>query len=256
VVIVRAEVDRQKVLQFVRKRPGHQTASHGNCELHTWTETRGGQKKRQVTGCFYQSTMMVFGRDADAVKKALDVLDAKASNLAEGHSPLAAEVPEGTFFVARVAKLADAQLPFKSPIVRQSEFLALTFGERHGEVFAHGELAAKSPGAAEQIQTIVDGFLALAKLQHAEDREMTRLLGAVKVTTSGKTVTVQWRGPADDVLTLIKKAWKKHSKPSQVKLRCRVVRRQPRKATRSLPAALSRAAPIASRNWSAASRCR
>ena len=42
---------------------------------------------------------------------------------------------------------------------------------------------------------------------------MTRLLEAVKVSLDGKTVTVEFRGPPDDVSKLIEEAWKKQLKP-------------------------------------------
>ena len=215
VVIVRAKVDRRRLLAFLKKIPDYRTTSHGNHKLHAWTHKKGKKAKHTVTGCFHRPGVMVFGRDAGDVKVALDVLDGKSPSLAGKNSFLAADVPKGAILQARAVGLADAKLPFKSPVVHQSKAISVAIGEYQDEVFARARLVAKSAEVAKDVRAIVDGFLALAKLQHGSDQQAVSVLRATKVTTAGNTVTVEWRGAGEQVFNLLEKAqrrkadWKK-----------------------------------------------
>jgi hypothetical protein len=118
VVLLEAKVDRQRLLQFVRRMPDYQTHSYGDHELHTWTQSQGRRQKHSVTGCFAAEALTIVGQDAAAVQGALDVLEGKSPGL-PADSPLAAEVPAGTAFWAAALGLAEANLPFRSPLVRK-----------------------------------------------------------------------------------------------------------------------------------------
>ena len=216
VVIVRAKVDRQqRLLAFLKKMPDYRTTSHGKHKLHTWTRRKGKRSKHTMTACFPRPAVTLFGRNAGEVKAALDVLDGKSPALAGGDSFLAAGAPEGSILQARAVGLAGAKLPFKSPIVHQSEAISVAIGEHKGEVFARAELVANSAEVANDIRAIVDGFLALTKLQHKSDEEALSVLRATKVTTVEKTVAVESRGANDHALKLLEEAWKKHPKPKR-----------------------------------------
>ena len=214
VVIVRAEVDRPRLLDLAGKWPDYRTSPHGSRELHSWTRAKGTKHEHTVTGCFHGPAVMVFGRDTAEVKAALDVLDGKSAGLAEDSPLLGADVPAGAVLHAAASELAAADVPFKSPILTRSEVFSLAVGEYHGRVFARATLVAQSPEVAAQVRQILDGFLAMAKLQHRANEDAMKILEAVRATTHQKTVSVAWEGSAEAVLELIEKAWsKKASKP-------------------------------------------
>jgi hypothetical protein len=214
VVIVRAEVDRGRLMALLRTRPGFRTESYGKHELVLWTEKQGKKNEHTVAGCFYQPTLVVFGRDAAAVKKALDVLDGTSPSLAESDPFLAPAAPEGTMIQVRATGLADVQ-PLKSPLVQQSKSLFVALGENRGEAFAAVRLLTDSADAARRIRAVVEGFLAMAALQFESDQEALKILDAVKVSADDKTVTVECRGPTEDVAKLVEKLWAKQLKPKQ-----------------------------------------
>lgn len=215
VAIVRAKMDRQRLLGLVRRDPSHRTSPYGKHELHSWTQAKGKPDEHTVTGCFHQATVLVLGRNADEVKAALDVLDGKSPCLAGSDAPLGAEAPAGSIFAARAVGLADADLPFKSPIVRQVESLSITLGEHEGEVFGEARLVASTPEVAENVQSAVEGLRAIAQLQHAADQDRMKALRALQVTMDEKTVTLRWRMSVDALLKLIEKEWAKLRKPKE-----------------------------------------
>ncbi len=213
VVVLRAEVDRKRLIAFLKRRPGYHTVPYGDHELIAWTEKKGQEEGHTVTGSFYQPTVMVFGRDAAEVKKALDVLDGTSPGLAEDAPLLAPDAPTGAMIQAHAADLASMHLPFKSPLVRKSRFFSLFLGEHDGEAFGVARIVTETAEIAGQVRTVVEGLLAMAELQFDSDKEATEVLQAVKVSTDGNTVTVQFRGPTDQVSRLIEKAWTKQVKP-------------------------------------------
>jgi len=213
VVLVRGKLDQARLLALVKVQLDHQVSSYGSHELHTWAQGKTDKGGHRVTGCLCGPTLVVFGRDAAEVKAALDVLDGKSPSLAGSKSPLAEEVPAGTMLQVRAIDLGGAAIPFMSPVVRQSELLALAVGEHEAVAFVRAKLVVKSAETANELRKVVDGFIAMARLQAASDPDAARILQEVKVDTSDRTVTVQWRAPAGELLKLMEKQWAKPTKP-------------------------------------------
>ena len=212
VVILRAEVDQKRLMVLLRRKADYRLSTHGEHELISWTENKGKEDEHTVTGCFHRPTVIVFGRDAAAVRKALDVLDGTSRGLSRSDPLFSANTPPGTMIQARATDFADVQ-QFKSPLVQESKFLLVALGEEGGETFAAARLVTKSAEVARQVQAIVKGFLALAKLQLASDEEALKILEAVEVSTEESTVSVECRGPTGDVAKLIERAWMKQLEP-------------------------------------------
>lgn len=209
VVLLQVDIDREVLAKFLTWQPGYQPDSHGDHELFRWTENRGKRDEHTMTGCLHPTKGLVLGRDAEQVKKALDVLDGRSPPLA-ADSPLAqSPVPAGTMVQARAVGLAEVDLPFKSPLVRKSRVFVVAAGEHDGRAFALARASTESAETAVQLQSVVDGFLAMAELQFDADAQVTQLLEAVEVSTNDQTVAVEVAGPIGEVLTLIEKAWKK-----------------------------------------------
>jgi hypothetical protein len=211
VVIVAAEVDRTRLMTLLRRKPDYRTESYDGHELVIWSENKGKPDAHVVTGCFYQPGVIVFGRDAAAVKKALDVLSGTARSLAESDPLFARDVPSGTMIQARATGLAEVDL-FKSPLVQQSKSLFVALGENQGEVFAVARLVTESTDVARRVRAVVEGFLAMAELQLETDQDALKILEAVKVSSEGEKVAVECRGPAEAAAKLVEKIWAKQLK--------------------------------------------
>jgi hypothetical protein len=209
VLIVHAKVDQQLLLSKVRELPGHVATPYGRYELHTWVPGKVGMHHHPVTGVFYRPQVLVFAATPAEAKAALDVLDGKTPSLAGKPSPLAAEIPAGAMILARAIGLSGAELPSKSPLVKQSESFSVVLGESKGESFFDGTVMVKSKDVAEKIKSVIEGVRSLAALQHGADAEAMKLVDALKVSATNKTVTVRWRAPAAQVCSQVQKAWKR-----------------------------------------------
>jgi hypothetical protein len=208
VVIVHANFDANRLLGIVRGKPGYDATNYDSHALHAWTERKDTPGEHRVTGCILGPELLIVGRDAAEVRAALDVLGGKSAVLAASDSPLAGEVPEGAVVVASVTGLTEAQVPFKSPIINQSELFWVALGERDGEVFGQLKFVAKSDEVAKQIEDIARGLRAMALLQHGSDDEAKRIIERLTVTMSQRTVQVEWRGAAEGVWKLIEQELK------------------------------------------------
>ena len=209
VVIVHADFDGPRLLDIVRNKPDFESAQYGDHTLHTWTERKETPGEHTVTGSVFSANLLVVGRDIAEVKAALDVLGGKSAALEGSGSSLAHDVPEGAVAIVGVIDLAKAKIPFKSPIVNQSEMFWAAFGQRSAEVFAELTFVAKSDEAAGQVEDILRGLRAMALLQHGSDEEAKKLIENLSITTSQRTVQVEWHGAAGGVWRLIEQVSQK-----------------------------------------------
>ncbi len=219
VVIVRAKVDRRRVLNFLKKLPDYDMSAHGDHALHTWTQDKGKPSEHRVTGFFHGPKLIVVGRDPGEVTAALDVLDGKAAGMKTDNRLLDDDVPTGTVVQVAAAGLAEGKGPFRSPVLRRSELISLVIGEHESQVFFRGRVVAESPEVAEQLRQVAEGLLAMAKMAPPKDapKEFQVLLDSVEVTSGEKTVTVAWKASADVVLGMLEHAWKKQAEKKQGK---------------------------------------
>jgi hypothetical protein len=206
VAIVHAKVNQSMLTEKVKQAPNYQMSAYGKYELHSWLHAQGSKHERGLTGTFYKPDIMVFGASADEVKAALDVLDGAKPNFSSKQSGLSLSIPVGSILVAGATGLAAADLPCKSPLVKQADALVLAIGESQGEVFIAAQLVTKSAEIAQQVKTVLDGGLAMATLAKSDDANALKLIGAVKVTAADKAVTVEGRAPVDAVWAQAQKA--------------------------------------------------
>jgi len=215
VLLVHAQLDREILLKRAREAPDHAVKTYRGYEIHCWTDGKGKRDEHPVMGTFFKPTVLVFALTLGELTSALDVLDGRSPSLAGKGSPLAAPVPSGAAVVARAVGLANAELPFKSPLVTQSESFDFAVGENQGEAFAEATLTVKSAQIADRVRSILGGLRAMAELQWSEDQDALRLIGHFKVRVVDKAVLVQFRAPANDVWTQIEKDWSR-ARPNPV----------------------------------------
>ncbi len=201
VAIVRATLDRQRLLAKAKELPDHRLSRHGPYDVYTWTVAKGTPRARSMSGAFFQPGVLVFAGQAAEVTATLDVLDGTTPNLAgkhsvakvsasedsaSGDSVMTAPVPAGTMVLARAVRLSEANLPWKSPLLTQSDTLSIVWGEDRAVVFFEGRLTVKTDDAAEQMKAIIEGGRAMATIRYGSDPQTMKLLDALKVAKTGK----------------------------------------------------------------------
>ncbi|MBN2296798.1 MAG: hypothetical protein JXM70_30510 [Pirellulales bacterium] len=217
VVIVRAKVDRQRLLGILDGNATHEQTIYAGHKLHTWVQEVEGLKS-EVTGCFYRPDMVIVGRKAAEVKTALDVLDSKKPNLADSKSVLNRKASKGTVFELGASGLSDLdsdKIPFVSPVIRHCRAILIDIGEDDRQVFVSARLDTKTIEAARPIQDIIGGFLAMKRLERADDKIFIKSLDGMKLKADNDTVQIDWRMPGPAVMRLIEQEWDKQQKANQ-----------------------------------------
>ena len=205
-MIVHADVQPGPLVAFLATQPDYRTGNHRTHTIYTWTGRRRGHE-HTVNACLFDSSLVVSARERGDLEKALDVLDGKAANLAGSGSPLLAEAPAAAVVQIRAHRLAEASLPFKSPLVHQTELLNIDLGEDHGEAFFHGRVVARSEQSAADIRRVVEGLIAMFRLVHDSDKDAKTVLAAVELNVEQRTVEVRWRGQVEDLIRIIRTQW-------------------------------------------------
>jgi len=204
VVLLQAKVDRRRVRALLSMAPDFQAKPQGQHELCTWTHRERGREKT-FTACLTQPEAIIVGEDPEQVLLALETLEGRHDSVGTD-SPLAAAVPEGTVLFAAACGLAEAELPFRSPLVRQAHRLILAVGEHEQQVFIEATALARDTESAEQFRVALDGLRAVALLQSGSDPQVAQLLEHLKLSVQEQTVRLQWRLPVGDLLKVIEKA--------------------------------------------------
>jgi len=205
VVLVHVNIDQKVLLEKAKQAPDYRVSKYGNYDLHTWTHAKGSKHQRDITGAFFGRDLIVFGGSTAEVMAALDVLDGTKPNLTAKSSPLAAPVPPGATFVARVVGLADAKLPCKSPVVKQLDAVSLALGESQGESFFAAEMRVKKAELAEQMRIAAEGLRAMAMIAAADDQQAQEMIKALKISSSTDMVGAEWRFSAEELWNRMEK---------------------------------------------------
>jgi hypothetical protein len=200
VMIVHADANREFLEKMVEKARDHETMKHRGFTLHKWTHKgwkgRGGET---VVGGFFKDDVMVFGRSADRVEMALDVLAGEAESVA-ADSPLAGRTRPGSILVGRASKIDPDT---KCPVLRQGEGFRVAMGESDDKSFYRARLDMESAEAAELAEDVTEGLAATVALGLGKEAGVMKLVEGVETMTDGKTCMIAWDADADDVWEVV-----------------------------------------------------
>ncbi len=202
VLIVHAAVDRVRFVEKVSKASGYGTGNHRAFPWHGWVQHDG-----PAICAFFKPDVLVFAKTQAQAANALDVLDGKSPSVPKDHPLVAEAPPSGTILLIRAIGLADATLPFKSPLITHCRSLHIAFGEHQATAFSQINLAVNSPETADRVRTALEGLRAVALLQYETNPSLIKLLESPKVTIAGATVTAATSATADEVWAAIDKTW-------------------------------------------------
>jgi hypothetical protein len=194
VLVLHAEIDAAQLVKRLKERPDYTVATHRTYDVHRWTDAGGSGHEQHMAGAFAGPKLAIFASTAADLHEALDAVDDLRPRLA-GDSPLARPTPAGTMLVVRVEKIDDTKIPFKSPLVTQSQAIELVVAEHEGELLVQARLTARSPEAAEEIRAVLAGLVAMATMQSRGDDQRPDLLRRLKLDVTGDTVTAEFRAP-------------------------------------------------------------
>ena len=159
------------------------------------------QAPQPMSLAFAKPGLLVVGHSAEAVQKALDVIDGKTADRAS----VSADLPAAGILSAYVSGLADAKLPLHSPLLKHLRQLTLNLSDADGKLVADAQLRVESDQVADKVRTVAEGFRAMDALQSKEPKS-AGLFDRLETKTKGDVVTVQWTLTEEQALQLKQKA--------------------------------------------------
>lgn len=209
--------DQKHLISLVKEKTALKSVSHGKHTIYTW------EKGDENFGAF-AGKMFVYARSESVMKGILDSLGGKkkggksAASLAQLKG-----VPAGTFLSAMVddipSLMGKHDRTFVLKQTRMAFFMAM---ENNGNLGLKLKMTTESPEAAKNIEQIVRGFIAMAKLKGGEDKngdddgvmKALKYLDSLKVDLNGNVLQLALSVPSKELTALLhhEKRHKKHHK--------------------------------------------
>ncbi len=180
VAIIKAQVDRERLMTLLEVNEGREVSQYGKHELYRWFQKPEGKGDDGVRwGAFHGEDLVVIGREKKVLQEALDVLDGKADSLAKVRTATVLPAAlRGSFFqVAGEGFSVPKGAEPKAAVLRKLAALAMDVGEVRGELFIDIVLTAKAEKDAQQVRDILRGMLALANLAQEQAAEQGKPVG-------------------------------------------------------------------------------
>lgn len=219
VVLIRAKLDREKILNLLKMNPDYKEGKVGDTATYEWVDAAKDDKPAQKKfGAFFGSDLALIATDGELLKTALTVLEGKSDSLAKsGPAGLTAEAPKGAFVVVRVGELptVGAEKP-EAALFNKLACGWAAVGEAEGKVFAELNIETRTEQAAADLKKMGDGFLALLDLMLPETGQpnakippqFPALVKSAKVTQEGKTLKASASMPVEDLIAMLQWAQK------------------------------------------------
>lgn len=195
VIILHAKMDKGILQGWAERIPKRETGNHGDHAIQSWTHEHRGHK-HTVSSAWYGQDRLVVASGVEDLKSALDVLDGKASSVAED-APLAGNIPAGTTVLFRAVGISSIEC--KEPLVKQIESFRFVSGEHNGESFHRSRIVTNNAETAGQLKDIAEGMRALLAIHCRGNETGKKLVNAANIKLDDKTMTVLWSASADDV---------------------------------------------------------
>jgi len=199
VLIVQADMDKQTLIDQLKKTVKPKTSEFNEHTIYTWTKLADTKYAKPGALAFFKPDTLVVASSVDLVKSALDVLDGKTPNLAGKESPLAAAIPDGAIFLARAVDLENAELNGKHPILKLLRQFDYAEGETEGKWCGRLQVTAGTEDMAHLIKEVQQGRLATFKLYFHDQPGVVALIDKVQLKVDGTMVHMTFEAPIEQV---------------------------------------------------------
>jgi len=232
VVIVQGKFDQPKLVEVMKPLPGYAELQHGAHIICSFENKDAGRRagrrpgmhkqrasaaaaepvaegRAKVNVCFIDAGKVIMGGDLEAVKKAVTVCEGRATAMDE--SAVKGSAGEGSWvYMKGRGELGQMkQINPRSKCFSQMEALEVMVGEDSGSLKAKAVLTAKTPETALQMQSVVQGFVALAVINAQDAPEMAKLAQSVKTSVDGNNTEVSVAVPVKDLIAIVGNMLKK-----------------------------------------------
>jgi len=193
-------IDREYLITRLQQAEGYRRMTHGKYTVHRWNDT---QFCVFVTDRLALYSIHPLGEEA--LTDVLDTLSGARKNI--GRSPLMAQfkrMPAKAYLKAAAEKMSAFEHRGHGPKMLEKVGLALFVVMETGEDFqATLTLTAADPETARNIEQIVNGFIALARMNHeARERDLA-LLNGIRTTRDRHILEIALTYPVADLMTML-----------------------------------------------------
>lgn len=206
VLIVYADFDPDRLATLAQAAKDYQSTEHGRNTIHSWLDDKKKSKDGgpQRIYAAIQGNRVIFGKRENTVAQALDVIAGSQANLAaEQIFPGIGVKGNGHVVEAAAQKMKLPESDPNATILKLSQSIELALGESDQKVNGALTLVADSDEVAGHVLSIVQGLLALAKLQ-TDKPDSVALANAITITQDGSRVIGKLVLPANNVVQLMK----------------------------------------------------
>ena len=198
VVCLSGNFDKDHLLVLLDMNVDHRTIPYGKYTIHKWD--------RSQFGTFANDHLVVIASNESVLKNVLDVISGKKNNIgASNLMPYLKEIPKDAFLKAVIDNISHLiGADDVSTILKKTGMAFFIALERSENLTMKLKLTTDSPETAKNIQQIVTGFLALAKLKQnkGEIDPKLKLLDDLKVKLEGNIVQIELTHPSADFVKI------------------------------------------------------
>ncbi len=194
--------NKDTIVTLLQANPTFKASKYGELDMYQWGDTDKKSGKAIILyGCFYGNTMALVSRSEEMVKLAVDTLGKKKDSLAKVDTlPSLGKAEAGAFIVAAGEDFpANPNDPGSAAIVKKVQAANIQFGETDKSVFARVTMTTRTAKDANEINSILQGLLAMGAMFGAEQPEgqkdpvqakVVEFLQQIKITAAGTTVAI------------------------------------------------------------------
>ncbi len=195
VVAFSGNFNEDHLLSLLDKAETHQKIQYGKHTIHQWRHSQ--------CGTFANDHLVLIGRDESTIKDVLDVMAGKKKSLAKGAMMSSIkEIPEDAFLKAVVDNIASLIKSDARTVLLKKTGMALFMAlEKSGNLKLKLKLTTDTADTAQNIEQMVRGLIALARLKQQEeaDAEM-KLIESLKITLKGNIIQMELSYPSEELV--------------------------------------------------------
>ncbi|MFC2155359.1 hypothetical protein ACFLRB_02560 [Acidobacteriota bacterium] len=199
VVMLTGNLHKDFLLNLVKQVKDHKETRHGKHMIYKW--------ERSQFGVFANDKTLLIGKDESAIKGALDVIAGKKKDIKKTKMmSYLKDMPKGAFLQAAAENISSI-VGAKQPLLMQKTGMALFMAlEKNEDLNLKLKMATDTAETAKNIEQIVRGFTAMAKmqLQGKEGKEhIWKVLEALSISVKGNIVELGLSYPSEALISVL-----------------------------------------------------
>ena len=203
--IIQGTFNHETLDALVRMNPSFQAVNYGNYVIDSWIDEKKPNGPRQY-GVFHGTDLLLIGGGEDTIKGALDVLDGKATSIADNTDLADFERDHPGMFILIAAEKVNGSVGAddESGILQHTDRFALAIGEDDASAYIDATAEAINPEGAMKITQVLQGLIAFGQLSASEKPILGKIAQAVQVGCQDRTVRLHFDWDSKDLVAVLK----------------------------------------------------